>query len=222
MEETNSISAQTFTFDSLRLRLIFGRATFYLKPHLAKRLVAPRLLVDHQCLGNFLIHQFTSHPTSPSIVCLNFAPIAENQFFIFLNLIFFPIYFLLLLIVYFNFFFSECHPCLLTDKSPLSSAFQLIHCIVSLNLDFSLLRVFQANFFIICFCQANFFIIFSFKLIFSYFFLLSSKLFHFWLMIAESSRAKEFPPTLRLPPDGKQCSPFFFSTRLFLVSFFSF
>ena len=42
-----------FTFEVL----FSSVRTFYLEPHLAKRLGAARLLVDHQCLGNFLIHQ---------------------------------------------------------------------------------------------------------------------------------------------------------------------
>ena len=41
-----------FTFEVL----FSSVRTFYLEPHLAKRLGAARLLVDHQCLGNFLIH----------------------------------------------------------------------------------------------------------------------------------------------------------------------
>ena len=40
-----------FTFEVL----FSSVRTFYLEPHLAKRLGAARLLVDHQCLGNFLI-----------------------------------------------------------------------------------------------------------------------------------------------------------------------
>ena len=218
MEEENSISALTFTFDSLRLRLIFRRATFYLKPHLAKRLVAPRLLVDHQCLGNFLIHQFTRHPASPSIVCLNFAPIAENQFFIFLNLIFFPIYFLLLLIVYFNFFFSECHPCVLTEISPLSSVFQLTHCLfefVSFFLwicTFLTPSVFQANFFIILSFQQTFFIILSFKQAFSF-------------LADDCSRAAEprnFPQRSVFPQMGNNAAHSFFHFVPFLSLSFSF